>query len=112
MRYALLVHSAPVAGREAEYNKWYNEQHLADLLNIPGIPAARRFKACKENLRPGPAPAPYLAIYEIETDNLQGVLDGIGQRRGTPQMVMSDAIDMNSISTAAYELVYDTGANH
>ena len=112
MRYCLLVESAPVAGRDAEYNDWYNMQHLSDLLKIPGVVSARRFKLAGPNLRPASGLSPYLAIYEIETDNLQGVFDEIGKRRGTSAMVMSEAIDMNSIATAAYEMTYDTAAKH
>ena len=29
---------------EAEFNKWYNEQHLPERMAIPGYVSARRFK--------------------------------------------------------------------
>ena len=29
---------------EAEFNKWYNEQHLPERMEIPGYVSARRFK--------------------------------------------------------------------
>ena len=29
---------------EAEFNKWYNEQHIPERLEIPGYVSARRFK--------------------------------------------------------------------
>jgi len=29
--------------REAEYHKWYNDTHLAQILSVEGIVSARRF---------------------------------------------------------------------
>ncbi len=34
--YAYVVHSNPVAGREDEYNDWYSNRHLADVVAVPG----------------------------------------------------------------------------
>ena len=31
--------------REAEFNRWYNEEHVPERLAIPGFRKARRFKA-------------------------------------------------------------------
>jgi hypothetical protein len=38
--YYFLVFSNPVAGQEARYNKWYNEQHQLDVVSIPGFVTA------------------------------------------------------------------------
>lgn len=38
------VHSNPVPGREDEYNDWYTNQHLSDVLASPGFVAAQRFE--------------------------------------------------------------------
>lgn len=42
--YVIVVSSRPAAGREEEYNDWYNNQHLADVLAQPGFKTARRYK--------------------------------------------------------------------
>ena len=44
---------------EAEFNKWYNEQHLR--MEIPGYVSARRFK-----LEEGEGALTYLCIWELE----------------------------------------------
>ena len=50
---------------EDEFNDWYNTEHLAELLTVPGILAAARYEAVKG----GPK---YLAAYELaSTDVLQ-----------------------------------------
>ena len=42
----MFVQSRPSSpDREDEYNDWYTNTHLPEVLDIPGITAARRFKA-------------------------------------------------------------------
>ena len=48
---------------EAEFNRWYDEEHLARLLAVPGFLGAGRYVA----LKGGPK---YLAIYELEDHNV------------------------------------------
>src|SRR5690349_11466640 len=43
-----------------EFNKWYNEEHLPELLSVPGILSAARYEAVKG----GPQ---YLACYDLES---------------------------------------------
>jgi len=47
------------ADMEEEFNRWYNEEHLADLLAVPGVLNAARYEAVKG----GPK---HLACYELE----------------------------------------------
>ena len=48
---------------EAEFNRWYDEEHLARLLQVPGFLSAGRYCA----LKGGPK---YLAMYELEDHNV------------------------------------------
>jgi hypothetical protein len=43
-----------------EFNEWYNNEHLPELLSVPGILSAARYEAVKG----GPH---YLACYELES---------------------------------------------
>jgi len=52
--------------REEEFNDWHNNVHLPDVLKTPGFMAARRYIA--KEYRDGRGK--YLAIYEIETDDI------------------------------------------
>ena len=47
------------AKHDKEFNEWYNTEHLPELLAVPGILSAARYKAVKG----GPK---YLAFYELE----------------------------------------------
>ena len=53
--------------REDEYNDWYSNVHLPDMLEIPGMISATRWMSAdnKEN-----EVHKYVAIYEMETDDL------------------------------------------
>ena len=47
------------ADKEDEFNHWYNEEHLAELLSVPGVLNSARYEA----IRSGPK---HLAFYELE----------------------------------------------
>ncbi|MBI2701798.1 DUF4286 family protein [Mycobacterium gordonae] len=70
--------------REQEYNTWYDEVHLPELVNLDGIVAARR-------LRPVNGDGPYIALYEIEGDDLQAVLAGMSGAK----LTMSSALQLD-----------------
>jgi hypothetical protein len=48
---------------EAEFNRWYDEEHIKTLLAVPGFLSAGRYVA----LKGGPK---YLAMYELEDPNV------------------------------------------
>ncbi len=52
--------------REGEFNNWYHHTHLSDTVKTPGFLAARRYQA--KTFVGGRAD--YLALYEIETDDI------------------------------------------
>ena len=95
-KYTFVVLTNPTSGKEAEYNKWYNEQHIPDVLNVPGFVAAQRFRLADAQMG-DTNPHRYLALYEIETDDLAGALKELKARAGTADMVISDAIDLKGV---------------
>ena len=46
--------------QDADFNNWYNQEHVADLLALPGFLNAARYEAAKGGPR-------YLACYELES---------------------------------------------
>ena len=88
-----LVYSEPSSSeREDEYNDWYDNTHLREVCETPGVTAARRFKLDGE----GPAGMPdYLAVYEFDADDPAGVFGEIGRRSMTGEIHMSDAIKLD-----------------
>jgi len=66
-----LALSRPRAGREAEFNAWYDAHHLSDVVTFaPGFVRGRRYLASADQAG-GPAP-PWvsLAIYDLHTDDV------------------------------------------
>lgn len=53
--------------REAEFNDWYSYVHLDDMLKCPVVVAAKRY----QRMDPKEGEAEYLAIYEIETEDIE-----------------------------------------
>jgi hypothetical protein len=68
-RFVLIALNGPTPGEgnEVIYNDWYERVHIPDLLATPGVTSARRFKVVHTKTE---RPWPYLALYEIETDDL------------------------------------------
>ena len=83
----ILVESRPSSpDRDQEYNTWYDEVHIPELVALDGFVSARR-------LRPVEGDGPYVAIYEVEADNLQAVLDNMIASAG--RLHMSDALQLD-----------------
>lgn len=94
----LLVFTNPVDGRDDEYNDWYDSQHLADVLRIPGIRSAQRFDLGTTQRMPAPHPWKYMAIYEVEADKVPDAIEGLKRAAGTSAMPMSDALAAERIN--------------
>ncbi len=96
-RYKLVAFSNAIEGRDEDFEQWYDQQHMPDLLAIPGFVSAERFTCI------GDAPHRYMAIYEIETDDLNALMEEIQKRGGTELMPISDAIDPSTVSLACWQ---------
>lgn len=91
-KYLLLAMNNAVEGRDVEFNDWYSNQHLKDVLKIPGIVSAQRYTLSPVQRMAPPFPWTYFAIYEVETSDLKATMDALSARVGTANMPMSDAI--------------------
>ena len=103
-RYSWFVFTNCTPGDDAEFNDWYNNVHVPDLLKVPGVVACRRsslsvpqmgndngtlFMCGTEEIA---AKYAYAACYSFETDDPKGVLEEILRRAGTEDMLMSDTL--------------------
>jgi hypothetical protein len=64
--------------REAEFNRWYDEVHLPDVLTVPHIVAAQRYKLAGPANKNEPD-AQYLAVYELDTDDTRTAIKALGE---------------------------------
>ncbi|MCH2508069.1 MAG: hypothetical protein MK035_06305 [Dehalococcoidia bacterium] len=73
------------SGHEAEFDRWYNEEHLPERLEIPGYVSARRFK-----LEEGNGVLKYLCIWELEDESpLES--DQYKMQRARPSKIRDEA---------------------
>jgi hypothetical protein len=94
--YRLVVLTNAVDGRDADYNTWYTDQHLSDVLKVPGFVGAQRFKLVATMTKG--SQFEYLAIYDVETDDPVAAVAALKARSASGTMVMSDALDRNVYS--------------
>lgn len=102
-RKALLLVHTNAAGpeHEAEFNTWYEQVHIPQLLeSVPGIVRATRYSASPSG---PPTEHRYLAIYEIEAENPASVLHDIGEAAAAGKLDMSPAMDGQPPMMALYE---------
>ena len=103
-KHILLAFGNPLEGREEDFNHWYNEIHLKDILKLPGFVSAQRFQ-----LSPAQAmahPYKYLAVYEIETEDQEVALNLLAPT--SPQeLPVTDAWDYDRCATWWYSSITD-----
>jgi hypothetical protein len=102
----LIVFNEPEsAAVEDEYNAWYDDNHVPQILaNVPTITGATRYRIAPGQSSAIPGAPRYLAIYDIEADNVMDAFKQLGQATVDGQVVMTDQIRKDPPSTY---LVYE-----
>lgn len=81
-------------GAEQEFDRWYDEVHLEDVIAVPGITKATRFRILSQGPAAFETPVWYsIALYEIDSDDPQAVISEINKRWQNGQMSISEALD-------------------
>lgn len=96
-KHVLVVFTNAVDGQDYEFNRWYDDVHIPDLLKIPEFRSAQRFRLSGAQRMPPPFAWRYMALYEIETEDLSKVISIITERAGTPAMPLTDALQTERI---------------
>jgi hypothetical protein len=96
-----MVKSNAVEGREDEYNSWYNNVHLAEVLKIKGFLSAQRFIINEIQIQNEQVHG-YLAIYEIESADVSETIDSLRQ---ASWLNRSDAIDARSTEISIFSAI-------
>jgi hypothetical protein len=93
--------------REDEYNDWYTNTHLGEVCAVPGIVSARRYKVQNAgDPTSDPDRKQYMAVYELDADDLSQAIEGLGKAAADGTMHMSDALQMSPPPVVAiYELI-------
>ncbi|MCE2510411.1 MAG: hypothetical protein J4G10_05475 [Alphaproteobacteria bacterium] len=105
MKHLLLVLSNPTEGQEKEFNRWYDELHLDEMLATTKCTSAQRFKLTDDQWTK--SAHNYLAVYEVEADDPKDVLRDLNETRSQRQQ--SPALNKE---TAAVWLFSEIGPKH
>lgn len=102
-RFKMLVFSEPFAGREDEFNAWYTGRHLDDICALEGFTSAQRFVVHSVSM--GTSLNKYLAIYDVETDDPDWVIENMFAHRDTPAMPIPPAFNLDATTVQLYEVL-------
>jgi len=106
-KHILLLLNNSVEGKDAEFNDWYDNTHLADVLREAGFTRARRYTLAKVDQE---SDYRYAAIYEVETDdpadNMRRLLEGT--RAG--KIPLTPALDLTNLKMIMFEQITERTA--
>lgn len=106
-RHILVVLTNPTAGKEQEFNDWYTNKHLDEVIQIPGFVSARRFKLCDDQLDGYTASGHrYLALYELEGD-VGKTLEALHERVASGEIALPPSIEVASIAPWVFTPITD-----
>jgi hypothetical protein len=95
----------PMPGKDRQYNEWYTEIHLKEVVAVKGFISARRYKLSKAQYI-AKQPYRYVAIYEVENGMAQGIIDNLAAAIGT--MTIEPVIDLDNGAGFLAESICDT----
>ncbi|KHK98817.1 hypothetical protein LK09_08005 [Microbacterium mangrovi] len=97
----LVVLTEPVEGAEADFEHWYENVHVPDLLRLPSVLSVRRFAL---NAKTGNGTGQrYLAVYEV-TDTTQAEQE-VTRAGETGQMPISASLDGSNVQMGYFDLI-------
>jgi hypothetical protein len=99
-KFIMTTFTNPVEGAEADFNKWYDEVHVWEMLALPGFVAAQRYEL--DPIVPRKVGS-YLAVFEIETDDIDGLMGRMNEAAKT--MNVSAALDTNTITMQVFKVL-------
>ena len=100
-KHLVLILTEPTEGMEDEYNDYYENLHLGEVLATTQLSSAQRFKLVGEAGEG--CPLPYLAVYESDADNAEAVIKDLNETRAQRQQ--SDALNRRTGRVWVFEAI-------
>jgi len=101
-KYKLLVYTNAVEGKEDDFNDWYQNTHLQQIVSIKSFVQAQRFRFTMNVVPGSPNPSRYMAIYDIETDDINASLGAMNELAASGRMPLPASMGQPIIG-AVYE---------
>jgi len=93
-RYTFVVLTNAVKDQDEEFNDWYDNRHLPDVLACNGFVAAQRFRLTEMDPEQEFSHR-YLALYEVETDDLVKANQALTEAAANGAMFISPSLNMD-----------------
>ena len=91
----LVVYTTCASGRDAEFNRWYDEIHLPEVLALGPFRRARRYRIASAQFMP--QTHTYLALYEFRGSAADAIA---ALNAASKKLQMSDTMGEAFVSTA------------
>jgi hypothetical protein len=101
-RYKMIVFTNAVEGKDKEFNDWYQNTHLAQIVSIKSFVQAQRFRFNTSIVPGADSPTRYMAVYDIETDDIGASLAAMNELAASGAMPLPDSMGQ-PILGAVYE---------
>jgi hypothetical protein len=101
-KYKLVVFTNAVEGKDEDFNDWYQNTHLRQIVSIKSYVQAQRFRLHTNIVPGGPDLSRYMAIYDIETDDINASLRAMNDLAASGRMPLPDSMAQPIIG-AVYE---------
>ncbi len=98
-KFIQIVFSNPLPGRDDEFNEWYDNVHIPQLLAVPGMLSAQRYTLRDSEMYRVPGgfvpEHQYAIVYEMEGD-VDAIMAKIQESVAEGKIHMADCLDMTS----------------
>ncbi len=91
-KHLMIVFSNAVPGREDEFHDWYSNRHIRDVVDkLDGFATAQRFELSDTQIEGEQMPPQrYMAIYEVDDDQLAEAQRAIAYQREEREQALSE----------------------
>jgi hypothetical protein len=104
-----VVLTNPIEGEDSTFNKWYDEVHVPDVLDVPGVVAAQRYdiaevKVPDDEDLPAQLPPPthrYMVIYELDREP-EAVMAQFLERVMAGRLPLGETLDLSTVSLTGW----------
>jgi hypothetical protein len=100
-KFSFVVLTNPVSGLEDQFNTWYDDVHLDDVLRVRGCVSAQRFEY-RDHVEPA-GKWRYLAIYEWEADSVEDARQALTESRNAGEIDVDESLDTTGTGAWFFE---------
>lgn len=87
-------------GREHEFNEWYENVHIPEVLSFPGMKQAQRYEKVKTLM--GEESNECLAIFHIDIDDEEVLLAAMERAAIEGTATPTDSVDMETVRVSLF----------